>query len=112
MSMRSVSEAEFQAGIRPEGVTLVDFGAEWCPPCKVLLPRLKELDAELEGAVPMLKVDVDESPALAEAFGVMSMPTVIVFKDGQPVEKLVGLQPKTAYRNVLARHMPEAAARP
>lgn len=105
MSVKLVSETDFAPSISQSGVTLVDFGAKWCPPCKVLLPILDELDSDLKGAVPILKVDVDDSPAAAEAYGIMSMPTVIVFKDGQPVEKLVGLRPKEVYRGILAKHM-------
>ncbi|MNI84806.1 Thioredoxin [compost metagenome] len=72
-------------------------------PCRALHPILEELDGELDGAVPILTVNVDECPESAAMYGVMSMPTVIVFRDGQPVTKLVGLRSKEAYRTVLSK---------
>ncbi|MBW5448577.1 thiol reductase thioredoxin [Cohnella sp. CFH 77786] len=104
MSVFEVNDETFAAEIRPQGTTLVEFGAVWCPPCKALLPILHELSAEQGDGVRVLKVDCDESPATASRFGVMSMPTVIVFHNGEPVEKLVGLRPKRAYENVLAKY--------
>ncbi|WP_409344426.1 thioredoxin family protein [Paenibacillus sp. MBLB4367] len=103
MAVIDVTDNDFTASIQSSGVTVVDFGAPWCPPCKVLLPILEELSGELGGSVPILKVNVDESPVSAGRFGVMAMPTVIVFKDGEPVEKLVGLRTKSAYAAVVAK---------
>lgn len=104
MSVKSVTEADFKPNVQASGVTLVDFWAQWCPPCKVLSPMLDELGEEWGDAVSVLKVDVDDSPSAAAEYGIMSMPTVIVFKDGQPVEKLVGLRPKEVYRSIVARY--------
>lgn len=87
--------------LRTGGTVLVDYGASWCPPCRALLPILEEIDAEYGDHVNMIKVDCDELPDLASEAGVMSMPTVIVYSGGQPVEKLVGLQPKSVYQGVL-----------
>ncbi|MCL6603303.1 MAG: thioredoxin [Paenibacillus sp.] len=87
-------------------VVLVDYGAAWCPPCKVLLPVMEELHQEYGDDVTVVKVDCDELPELAAEAGVMSMPTVIVYKDGQPMEKLVGLRPKSAYQAVLNKQLP------
>ena len=70
----------------------------------VLSPILDELHEEYGGAVHLLKVDCDELPDLASQFGVMSMPTVIFFHQGRPVEKLIGLRPKDAYRNLIAKY--------
>ncbi|MFE5320462.1 thioredoxin family protein [Paenibacillus sp. NPDC056579] len=104
MSIQAVNDETFASQIRKEGATLVEFGAVWCPPCRVLLPVLNELSEQQGDKVRVLKVDCDESPVTAGQFGVMSMPTVIVFHNGEPVEKLVGLRPKSAYENVLARY--------
>lgn len=104
MSLQTLTDTDYAALTASSGVAVVEFGAEWCPPCKRLLPILSELQEEYGDAVAIAKVDVDESPELASRFGVMSMPTVLVFKDGQPVDKLVGLRPKSAYQTVIGRY--------
>jgi thioredoxin 1 len=72
-----------------KGVTLVDFWAEWCGPCQIMLPILDELTTKMEGKAKIAKVNVDENPALAAQFRVMSIPTILVMKDGEVVEQLV-----------------------
>ena len=76
------------------GVALVDFWAEWCGPCKVQLPIIEEFSSEMEGKATIGKVNVDEELELAQSFGIQSIPTLILFKDGKPVKKLVGLHSK------------------
>ncbi len=73
---------------------LVDFWAEWCGPCKMIAPILEEVAAEQEGKVRVAKVNVDENPGLATKFNVMSIPTMIVFKDGQEAQRLIGARGK------------------
>ena len=83
-----LNESNFNDTIK-EGVTLVDFWAEWCGPCQMMIPILEELSTKMEGKAKVAKLNVDENPSLAAQFRVMSIPTLIVFKDGQPVEQMV-----------------------
>ena len=71
---------------------LVDFWATWCGPCKMMGPIVERLAGEVEGKAKVGKVDVDENPGLAAAFGITSIPTVIIFKDGKPAETSIGLR--------------------
>ena len=86
------------------GVVLVDFWAPWCGPCKMIAPVLEELDGEMGDSVKIVKVDVDENQGSASKFGVMSIPTLLVLKDGEVVDKVVGFQPKEALSELLAKH--------
>jgi thioredoxin len=76
------------------GVALVDFWAEWCGPCKMQLPIIEEFSSEMDGKATVGKVNVDEQLELAQSFGIQSIPTLILFKDGKPVKKLIGLHSK------------------
>jgi thioredoxin 1 len=105
MAMKSIKDAEFKANLSKTRVTVVDFSAPWCPPCKPLLTILEEIDQEYNDSITTLKINVDDSPVTSAEFGIMSLPTVIVFKDSQPVEKLVGLRPKEAYKILIAKHL-------
>ncbi|KWW19977.1 MULTISPECIES: thioredoxin [Bacillaceae] len=87
-----------------EGVVLVDFWAPWCGPCKMIAPVLQELDTEIGDSAKIVKVDVDENQETAGKFGVMSIPTLIVLKDGEVVDKVVGFQPKEALAELIAKH--------
>ncbi|MBP1156757.1 MULTISPECIES: thioredoxin [unclassified Paenibacillus] len=104
MAIVNVSDQSFTNEVEGSGTVLVDFWAPWCGPCKMIAPVLEELDNEIGDSVKIAKVNVDDNPESASRFGVMSIPTLIVFKDGQPVDKVVGFQSKDALKNVLSRY--------
>ena len=91
--MKIVKTNEFDDVVK-EGVTLVDFYADWCGPCKMIAPILKDLSTTLDENTRIVKVNVDEEGDLAQRFDVMSIPTLILFKDGQPVGRKTGFLPK------------------
>ena len=96
----SLNKDNFEKSIA-NGVALVDFWAEWCGPCKMQLPIIEEFSGEMEGKATVGKVNVDEQLELAQSFGIQSIPTLILFKDGKPVKKLVGLHSKESlYKEV------------
>jgi len=88
-----------------QGTVLVDFWAPWCGPCKMIAPVLEEISGELGEKLKIVKLDVDENPDTAAKFGVMSIPTLLVFKDGAKVDQFVGFQPKDALLAKLENHM-------
>ncbi|MDO7907044.1 thioredoxin [Paenibacillus sp. JX-17] len=104
MAIVNVSDQSFKNEVEGQGTVLVDFWAPWCGPCKMLAPILDELSTELGDDVKIAKVNVDENPESASRFGVMSIPTLIFFKDGQPVDKVVGLNSKEALKGIIAKH--------
>jgi thioredoxin 1 len=92
--MLELVQETFNKEIESKGFVLVDFGAPWCPPCRVQEPILEELEKDFGNRVVMAKVDADEEPDLAARFGIMGLPTLLLFKDGELVETLRGLQSK------------------
>ncbi|MBI2939177.1 MAG: thioredoxin [Chloroflexi bacterium] len=101
-----VTDNTFDAEVvRTSGPVLVDFWAAWCGPCRLIAPILEEVAREEEGRLKIAKLDVDENPETAQRFGVMSIPTLILFKDGQPVERLVGYMPKERLMQRLKQHV-------
>ena len=92
---RVINSSEFQNEVlNKKGVVLVDFFAQWCGPCKMITPILQELTTEVDEKAKIYKVDVDQSGELAIKYGIMSVPTMIIFKNGEAVEQMVGLQSK------------------
>lgn len=88
---------------------LVDFWASWCGPCKAIAPSLEQLAEEMKGRALVGKVNVDENGDLANRFGIRSIPTLVVFKDGKVVDQCVGAAPKEQIRELLEKHIGAAA---
>jgi thioredoxin 1 len=99
-----LTDANFdQEVIKSEIPVLVDFWAPWCGPCRTLAPTIEELSREYDGKVKVCKLNTDENLETAGGFGISSIPTVLVFKGGQVVDKIVGLNPKKKFQEVLNR---------
>ncbi|MBV7275897.1 thioredoxin [Clostridium thailandense] len=100
-----INSNEFKENVlNDNGAVLVDFFAEWCGPCKMVAPVLEELGSEMNGKAKIFKVDIDKSRDLALKYEVMAVPTLVIFKDGKPVDKIVGFQPKEALKAKLEQH--------
>jgi thioredoxin 1 len=100
------AESNFQQEVIESDIpVLVDFWAVWCGPCKMLTPVIEQLGSEFEGKVKIGKVNVDENQGLAAKFGIMSIPTVIIFKDGKVVEQFIGVQPKNVYSDAINKYL-------
>ncbi len=93
MSELTLTDANFATEIK-EGVTVVDFWAPWCGPCRMIGPIIEEIANDYAGKAKVGKLNVDENGATAQEFGVMSIPTLIIFKDGKEVDKIIGAHPK------------------
>ena len=100
MSVKKINGANFESEILSAGTALVDFYADWCGPCKMVGPIVEEIAVE-NPDITVGKVNVDECNDLAAKFGVLSIPTLIVFKDGKEASKLVGFRPKDAILEML-----------
>lgn len=101
-----LTEATFSEEVNSSELpVLVDFWAEWCTPCKMIAPILEELSSENAGKIKIAKVDVDANPALARQFDVMSIPTLLVFKDGVPERRIVGAKGKAQLVEEIAEYL-------
>jgi thioredoxin 1 len=102
----AVTDATFDQHVtQATGAVLVEFTADWCPPCRALAPILDEIAREQAGRLAIVTLNVDENPRVTAHFGVMSFPTMILFRDGQPVKQLVGARPKGALMRELTPHL-------
>ncbi|ADD68043.1 MAG: thioredoxin [Peptostreptococcales bacterium] len=101
-----LNEASFQTEVLDaETPVLIDFWAVWCGPCRMLTPTIESLASEYQGKVKVGKVNVDENQQLAAKYGIMSIPTVMIFNGGKVVEQFIGVQPKGVYEDALKKYI-------
>jgi thioredoxin 1 len=106
MSTLAVTDQSFDNEVlRSQTPVLVDFWAEWCGPCRGLAPKLEEIAGSLGGKVRVVKINIDENPQTPSKFEIRSIPTMILFKNGQAVEQLLGNLPKENIMDMLNRHI-------
>jgi thioredoxin 1 len=101
-----VSDADFdEKVVRGQGLTVVDFWAEWCAPCRMIAPILEELAEEYTGRVTIAKLNVDENPRTAARFGIRSIPTLLLFKGGERIDQVVGAFPRGVIQSKISAHL-------
>lgn len=114
-TLRPITAAEFAEALQSNLPVVVDFGAPWCPPCRAIAPTLEDLAVEYAGRLAIVSVNVDDAPELAQRFGVIGLPTLIIFQRGVEVQRVRGAAPKpvlrAAFEDALARASAEAASR-
>ncbi len=101
-----VTDANFQTEVlKSETPVLVDFWAEWCGPCKMIAPIVEELGKKYEGKLRIGKMDVDSQPNVPQLFGIQGIPTLILFKNGEPVQQIVGYKTKDQLDALVSKHL-------
>ena len=102
----AVTDQSFQTEVLNSTTpVLVDFWAEWCGPCRAIAPMVEELAAEFQGKLKVVKIDVDESTDVAARYRIQSIPTLMVFKDGEEVERVIGAVPKNMLHQRISKHV-------
>ena len=102
--VKKISENEF-AEVKKQGLALIDLSATWCGPCKMLAPVLEKVQAQLEGKLEIVKVDIDANMELAEEYGIMSVPTMVLFKKGELIGAISGYQPEGVLVPTLEKYL-------
>ena len=103
--VQQVTDATFEATVKAGKPVLVDFWAPWCGPCRIIGPIVEELAPTYQGKAVITKMNVDENPMVAQRFGVTSIPTLMMFKDGKLVDRMVGAAPKNALQQFIDRNL-------
>lgn len=107
--IKEIDESEFTSLVmNSKGISLVDFGAPWCPPCKALIPTLLHIDEQYGSRIRVYSVNVDDSPGLAARYDVRGLPTVILFLDGKIVDKIYGKQSLETYLGIIEGRLSNA----
>lgn len=104
MALINITDAQFQDQIK-EGIVLVDFWAPWCGPCRMVAPILEELNEEFGDQITIAKINVDDHPQTAAQYGIMSIPTLKLFKDGTEVGSYVGVRSKDELESLIREHL-------
>ncbi len=105
-SAPTVTDASFKGEVLESEVpVLVDFWAPWCGPCRMVAPVVEEIAEQYEGQVKVVKLNTDENPKVANQYGIRSIPTLMIFKDGQRVDMVVGAVPRTTLANTLEKYL-------
>ncbi len=105
-SAPAVTDASFKGEVLESDVpVLVDFWAPWCGPCRMVAPVVEEIAEQYQGKVKVVKLNTDENPQIASNYGIRSIPTLMIFKDGQRVDMVVGAVPKTTLANTLEKYL-------
>ena len=106
MATQAITDSNFEKEVLQSSTpVLVDFWAEWCGPCRGLAPKLEEIASEMSGKVRIVKINIDENQAAPQKFGIRSIPTMILFKNGQQVEQLLGNLPKENIVEMISKHV-------
>ena len=104
--MKEIMDNMFKIEVLESNIpVLVDFWAPWCGPCKMVAPVMEELDKQYNSKLKFVKVDVDENPIVSSQFNILSIPTVMLFKDGKVVETMVGFRPKSDFEKIVSKHI-------
>jgi len=103
--VKEISDSEFEQVINENAIVLVDFWAPWCGPCRMIGPVVEELANEFEGRVMMCKMNIDQNKATPAKFGIMSIPNLLLFKDGKMVDSVLGAVPKQRIVEMLEKHL-------
>lgn len=104
---QAVTQQSITSFVQDESLVILDFWADWCSPCKIMTPMLTELHTELEAPFKLGLVDVEKEAALAEAYGIQSVPTLLIFKNGKATEKVTGAFPKAKLKSFLLKKIAE-----
>ena len=105
--VQAVTQNTLADFVQDEALVILDFWADWCSPCKIMTPMITELHTELDYRFKLGTVDVEKQPALAETYGIQSVPTLLIFKDGKATEKVTGAFPKAKLKQFLLKKIAE-----